>query len=233
MFNYAPYVGDKCYHFDFLNIFIEGNCGLLVTKRELYKLRKYFCLQEQIALTEYNRALELLRDDKTKSAMTVFQDLLETELLDSVEKPETPDGRARPLLSLKYSCYKNIAMIQAKLENFVEAIDNYCAAACLDDSDVTLWLKIGCLAMKTLNLELACNAFKQGLKCNPNHWPSLDNLITCLYAVPDYMNCLLYISIALEQDPSYVKGLAFRSNIFKSIPDFEEYYKVILIKVIY
>lgn len=183
-------------------------------------------MQEQIALTDYNKALELLKENKQEEALVIFKNLLDTELLDEVEKPEVPDGRSRPMLSLKYSCYKNIGAIQVACENYEDAMENYWKAANLDDSDVTLWHRIGTLAMKTSNLELACSSFKQGLKCNFNHWPCLDNLITALYAVPDYMNCLLYVSVALERDSNYVKGLAFRDRIFKDIPCMEECYKL-------
>lgn len=170
--------------------------------------------------------MELLKENKQEEALVIFKELLDTELLDEVEKPEVPDGRSRPMLSLKYSCFKNIGAIQAACENYEDAVQNYWEAANLDNSDVTLWHRIGTLAMKISNLELACSSFKQGLKCNFNHWPCLDNLITALYAVPDYMNCLLYISVALERDSNYVKGLAFRDRIFKDIPCMEECYKL-------
>ncbi|XP_076631383.1 calcineurin-binding protein cabin-1 isoform X1 [Colletes latitarsis] len=182
--------------------------------------------QEQIALTEYNKALVLLKENKQEDALNIFKDLLETELLDEVEKPDVSDGRSRPMLLLKYSCFKNIAAIRTATGHYDEAIENYWEAANLDDTDVTLWYRIGTLAMKTSNLELACSSFKQGLKCNSNHWPCLDDMITALYAVPDYMNCLLYISMALERDPTYVKGLAFRDRIFKDIPCLQECYKL-------
>ena len=170
--------------------------------------------------------MQLIQEKKKEDALNVFKDLLETELLDQVEKPEVPDGRSRPMLSLKYACFKNIASIQAELENYEDAIDNYWEAANLDDSDVILWYRIGTLAMKISNLELACSAFKQGLKCNPNHWPCLDSIITALYAVPDHMNCLLYISMALERDSTYIRGLVFREKIFKDVPCLEECYKM-------
>lgn len=185
-----------------------------------------FIWQEQIALTEYNRALELMKHSNVQEALSIFRDLLDTELLDQVEKSEVPDGRSRPMLSLKYSCFKNIGAIQASLENYDEAIDNYWEAANLDDTDVTLWYRMGCLAMTTSNLEFACSSFKQGLMRNRNHWPCLDNIISALYAVPDYMNCMLYISMALERDPTYVKGLAFREKIYKVVPYLEESYKL-------
>ncbi|XP_063980045.1 calcineurin-binding protein cabin-1-like isoform X2 [Diachasmimorpha longicaudata] len=181
--------------------------------------------QEQIALIEYNKALELLTESKIEDALHILKDLLETELLDQVEKPEVPDGRSRPMLSLKYCCYKNIGGIYAQMNRYEKAIDYYWEAANLDDTDVMLWCRMGSLALETANLEFACSSFKQGLKCNPNHWPCLDSIITAMFAVPDYMNCLLYISMALERDPSYVKGLAFREKIFKDIPYFQESYK--------
>ncbi|KAF7992530.1 hypothetical protein HCN44_004874 [Aphidius gifuensis] len=182
--------------------------------------------EEQIALTEYNRALVLLKEEQIDEALDVLKDLLETELLDQVEKPDVSDGRTRPMISLKYCCYKNIGAIYSQKEKYNEAIDNYCEAANLDDTDVMLWCRMGKLAIKTSNLEFAGSAFKQGLKCNPNHWPCLDSIITVMFAVPDYMNCLLYISMALERDPSYVKGLAFRDKIYRDIPYFEESYKL-------
>lgn len=177
-------------------------------------------------MTEYNKALQLLNEDNLEDALIIFKDLLETELLDQVDKPEIPDGRTRPMLSLKYCCFKNIGAIYARFNQYEDAIDNYWAASNLDDTDVTLWYKMGMLAMKTANLEFACSAFRQGLRCNPHHWPCLDNIITAMYAIPDYMNCLLYISMALERDPSYIKGLAFREKIFKNIPYFVESYKI-------
>lgn len=182
--------------------------------------------QEQLALTEYNRALDLLNTGGKDEALHIFQDLLETELLDQVEKPEVQDGRIRPMLSLKYSCYRNMAVIQSEMGDVEEAINSYWEASNLDDTDVMLWYRLGKLATKTFKLELACFAFKQGLKRVPGHWLCLDNIITVLYAVPDYMSCLIYISLALERDPTYIKGLAFRDSIFSNIPCLVDSYKV-------
>jgi tetratricopeptide (TPR) repeat protein len=177
-------------------------------------------------LNEYNRALELLIANKKKEALNVLMELLNTDLLDKVDKPQIRDGRSRPMLSLKYSCFKNVATIYFELKNYQEALYNYWEAANLDDSDVVLWYRIGTMATKISNLDLACFAYKQGLKRNSNHWPCLDNIITILYAIPDFMNCLLYISMALERDPTYIKGLVFRQQIFKDIPVFQECYKM-------
>jgi len=56
----------------------------------------------------------------------------------------------------------------------------------LDSTDVNLWYKIGHVAIKLIRLPLARHAFEEGLRCNPDHWPCLDNLITILYTLSDY-----------------------------------------------
>ncbi|XP_031788632.1 uncharacterized protein LOC100680122 isoform X2 [Nasonia vitripennis] len=178
--------------------------------------------QEQVAFNEYNRALRLLIENNREEALIVLKELIDTELLNAVRKPHYRDGRSRPMLSLKYSCYKNIADIEADFKNYHAAIHNYWEAAQLDDSDVMLWYKIGCIAIKIANLEVACLAFNQGLKQNNNHWPCLDHIITVLYAIPDHKNCLYYISMALERDPTYIKGLAFCKEILKNVPELRD-----------
>lgn len=69
----------------------------------------------------------------------------------------------------------------------------------------------------------------QGLRCSPRHWPCLDNLVTILYVLNDYVPCLLYIARAFELDPDFAKGLAFRDKIVAEQPsiidDFNLYCK--------
>ena len=56
----------------------------------------------------------------------------------------------------------------------------------LDSTDVSLWYKIGLVALRLTRVPLARHAFEEGLRCNPDHWPCLDNLITVLYTLSDY-----------------------------------------------
>lgn len=60
----------------------------------------------------------------------------------------------------------------------------------LDSTDVNLWYKIGRVALKLIRVPLARHAFEEGLKCNADHWPCLDNLITVLYTLSDYTSKL-------------------------------------------
>lgn len=56
----------------------------------------------------------------------------------------------------------------------------------LDSTDVNMWYKIGQVALRLVRVPLARHAFEEGLNCNPDHWPCLDNLITVLYTLCDY-----------------------------------------------
>jgi hypothetical protein len=52
-------------------------------------------------------------------------------------------------------------------------------------------------AVKLKNLYLCRSALEQGLRCSPNHWPCLENVITATYKLGDNLACLGYCSIAL------------------------------------
>uniref|UniRef100_S4RUA1 Calcineurin binding protein 1 n=1 Tax=Petromyzon marinus TaxID=7757 RepID=S4RUA1_PETMA len=91
-------------------------------------------------------------------------------------------------------------------------------AVLLDASDVTLWFRMGSVAVRLLRMPLARHAFEEGLRCSPMHWPCLDRLITVLYALGDYGCCLYYIYQALQKDPGYGKGLVLMAKIFQEQP---------------
>uniref|UniRef100_A0A8I3PTI7 Calcineurin binding protein 1 n=1 Tax=Canis lupus familiaris TaxID=9615 RepID=A0A8I3PTI7_CANLF len=91
-------------------------------------------------------------------------------------------------------------------------------AVMLDSTDVNLWYKIGHVALRLIRVPLARHAFEEGLRCNPDHWPCLDNLITVLYTLSDYTTCLYFICKALEKDCRYSKGLVLKEKIFEEQP---------------
>lgn len=116
----------------------------------------------------------------------------------------------------------------------------------LDDSDVTLWYKIGKMAIELDRFRQAAYAFSkvtlhyfncllnvrlrkivilQGLECSESHWPCLDQLITLLYAIQDALACLYYIGRALVLDPYYIKGLVLKNKIYEDNPAIGDYYK--------
>lgn len=58
----------------------------------------------------------------------------------------------------------------------------------------------------------------QGLNINPNHWPCMDQLLSVLFILEMYMDCLGLAISTLKHDPGYVKANAFKDKIFELQP---------------
>ncbi|KAG1683077.1 Calcineurin-binding protein cabin-1 [Nymphon striatum] len=171
--------------------------------------------QEEEALELYNKALELQRIETFDEAESLFMTLLDTELLSRATPSDDLQELLQPSLRMKYSTFKNLASIYLHRNENSKAMKYLLEAAEIDDSDVSLWFKVGTVAMKIVNYPLARLAFEEGLRCNENHWPCLDNLITILYVLNDYASCLNNIAKGLKRENGFLKGLAFRDAIFK------------------
>nr|XP_021191006.2 calcineurin-binding protein cabin-1 [Helicoverpa armigera] len=181
---------------------------------------------EQIAFQQYTKALELQRKGNLKDATQLLRDLLDTELLHEVQKPAPGEKVPGPLFNLKYLSYKNLATMLSVSEEVDAAIEAYCAASELDDTDVTLWHRLGQLCMRAKRYEMALRAFQHGAECNPRHWPCLDKIITLLLGLDYKEECISTIYEALQLDPGYLRGLAYRKHIYTVYPyikDFMEY----------
>ncbi|KAL3843014.1 hypothetical protein ACJMK2_020975 [Sinanodonta woodiana] len=177
--------------------------------------------KESEAFVLYNKALSCLRHGEVAKAEEVFRELIQHPFLhEAKESLESSQDHVHPGLQLLYSIHKNMAALATQRGDHIAAVESYLEAIKIDTSEVTVWFKIGTLAVKTENYQLAKFGFQQGLECNPKHWPCLDHLITILFALCNYWACLYYISKGLEMDGNYSKGLALRNQIFKEIPSF-------------
>ncbi|XP_012945671.1 uncharacterized protein LOC101852743 [Aplysia californica] len=179
--------------------------------------------KEAEAFAVYNKAL--LHQQKGNSVYTekLLRNLFDHPLLREAaslveDEAQTPNHRG---LQLLYSIHKNLASILLQRDDYHEAMASYIQAVRIDSSEVTVWYKMGHVARKLHNYPLAKICFQQGLVCNPNHWPCLDNVITVTFALGDYLMCLEHISTALEKDAGYPKGLVFRKQIIKEHPSLE------------
>ncbi|XP_072455696.1 calcineurin-binding protein cabin-1 [Notamacropus eugenii] len=175
--------------------------------------------QEAEAFSLYHKALDLQKHDRWEESERAYQELLEIRLLrEAVLSGDEREGLKHPGLMLKYSTYKNLAQLAAQRDDLETAMELYLEAVMLDSTDVNLWYKIGCVALKLVCISLARHAFEEGLRCNPDHWPCLDNLITVLYTLGDYTTGLYFICKALEKDYRYSKGLVLKEKIFQEQP---------------
>ncbi|XP_045675715.1 LOW QUALITY PROTEIN: calcineurin-binding protein cabin-1 [Phyllostomus hastatus] len=174
---------------------------------------------EAEAFALYHKALDLQKHDQFEESAKAYHELLEARLLrEAVSSGDEKEGLKHPGLMLKYSTYKNLAQLAAQREDLETAMEFYLEAVMLDSTDVNLWYKIGHVALRLIRVPLARHAFEEGLRCNPDHWPCLDNLITVLYTLSDYTTCLYFICKALEKDCRYSKGLVLKEKIFEEQP---------------
>lgn len=120
---------------------------------------------------------------------------------------------------MKLGCLKTLSLIHYSLKpNPKQAVRVLKMAVALDPTNVTLWYRLGVVAMKTVDLELAFAAFSQGYECSSNHWGCLENMITLSYVLLDSATCLSYCALGLARDPSFIRGLVFRDHICRLQP---------------
>ncbi|XP_041642921.1 calcineurin-binding protein cabin-1 isoform X2 [Cheilinus undulatus] len=175
--------------------------------------------QEAEAFALYHKALDLQKHDRFEESAKAYHELLKTPLLkEAMPSDDQRVGLKHPGLMLKYSTFKNLASMSASRDDLETAMEFYLEAVMLDSTDVNMWYKIGQVAVRLVRIPLARHAFEEGLNCNPDHWPCLDNLITILYTLSDYTCCLYFIAKALERDHCYTKGLVLKEKIFKEQP---------------
>ncbi|XP_036835633.1 calcineurin-binding protein cabin-1 isoform X2 [Oncorhynchus mykiss] len=175
--------------------------------------------QEAEAFALYHKALDLQKHDKFEESAKAYHELLKTPLLkEAMPSDDQKVGLKHPGLMLKYSTFKNLASLAALRDDLETAMEFYLEAVMLDSTDVNMWYKIGQVAVRLLRIPLARHAFEEGLQCNPDHWPCLDNLLTVLYTLSDYSCCLYFICKALEKDHCYTKGLVLKEKIFEEQP---------------
>ncbi|KAL4660425.1 calcineurin-binding protein cabin-1 isoform X2 [Arapaima gigas] len=175
--------------------------------------------QEAEAFALYHKALDLQKHDRFEESAKAYHELLETPLLkEAVPSDDEQAGLKHTGLMLKYSTYKNLASLAVLRDDLETAMEFYLEAVLLDSTDVNMWHKIGQVAVRLVKIPLARHAFEEGLRCNPDHWPCLDSLITVLYTLSDYSCCLYFICRALEKDPGYAKGLVLKERIFQEQP---------------
>lgn len=169
---------------------------------------------QQIALQQYGKALDLQRKGNIADATQLLKDLLDTELLYDVKKPEDGEKISGPLYNLKYLCYKNLASMLNTAGEVEAAIEAYIAASELDDNDITLWYRLGLVCMQGKHYEMALHAFQKGVERNPRHWPCLDKIIVLLLGLNYKEQCIAAIHEALQLDPDYLRGIVYRRHIY-------------------
>lgn len=111
--------------------------------------------QEEIALDLYNKALRLQCNNELNEAEEIIKKLIN----ENIPQLESEGGLPKTMSTLKYSCFINLGSISMKKGETKSALDNYLHASELDKKDVTLWYKIGKLALQLDRFKQAAYAF--------------------------------------------------------------------------
>ncbi|XP_076062773.1 uncharacterized protein LOC143037946 isoform X2 [Oratosquilla oratoria] len=175
---------------------------------------------EAAAAKCYKDAIMYMAKDDLSKAEKLFQEVLENPCIEKVCPSEDVEvGGILPQdLALKYSCYKNLGNMAMKNSQYDKACQHYLQAVQIDGTEVTLWQRLGAAAIKLQDFELALVAFQEGLNVNPNHWPCIDQLLSIVFILRMYIDCLGLCINTLQRDPGYIKALAFKDKIFEQQP---------------
>ncbi|KAJ3037993.1 hypothetical protein HK097_003319, partial [Rhizophlyctis rosea] len=174
-------------------------------------------IQIEQAFEAYSRALRLQARKNLLEAREAYEALSNT---DAMQIPLSEDGTVHgsPLHKLHYLLHKNWGSLEEAEGRFDEALDHYREAIDIDNTDPTLWSKIGKLEMQACHLTEAREAFQEGLRradTGVSRFACLSGLCEISYDIGDFQTCIRLINQILEEDPWYDRGLWIKSQIVK------------------
>lgn len=198
--------------------------------------------REERLLERYNKALRVLRIISVKlqsSGLTrglhrkiadlrIKFDLVLEELPQMNEEDDQSTIGDNRMKALKFAVLKNMAHLYHLEKDYRNGLDYLMAAAEIDYTDVVMIYDMGTLAVKLENFPLAASFFQDALRIRSNHWPSLDAMITLMYALNYFPTCLQYCCAALRMEQSHQRALAFIQKIFEEHDLFEEEWMPVL-----
>lgn len=117
------------------------------------------------------------------------------------------EDKENKLFSVKYNCYRNIGFIYEDKKELQLALKNLFEAVQLDESDVFTQCKVGKLALKLTNLQLAKISFEKCLERNPNHWPAKDGYLETLCQLECINACYGFALQCYNQDKKYERAI--------------------------
>ncbi|KAF9116866.1 hypothetical protein BGX27_009747 [Mortierella sp. AM989] len=177
----------------------------------------------------YESAIRLLQKNQLEESRKMLKNLIESDLMQKFDSNSEIAARGTPLRRLQYLVYTNYAYILEQVPNEGSALQFYLKAIAFDNSDNSLWVKIGTLAAKEKKLKLARYSLECALQqqqpdgtetdnsisidalmdhnLTPSQWTCLETLCEVLYEIGDYIACEEYIQKALRLSPYFERGL--------------------------
>ncbi|XP_070506790.1 calcineurin-binding protein cabin-1-like [Chironomus tepperi] len=176
--------------------------------------------QETIAASEYLRALSLKQHGKSDFALSLFEDLLRTNVIYDVPN----DDKDNKLFSVKYNCYRNIGLIYEEKKEYELALKFLVDAINLDDTDVYTQLKVGKIALKLDKLMTAKRSFEKCLERNPNHCSAKDGYLETLCQMELIEAAYGFALKCYAEDRKYERAIRVLKEIRERFKFSREYY---------
>ncbi|KAF9193564.1 Histone transcription regulator 3 [Haplosporangium sp. Z 11] len=196
-------------------------------------------IQAEKCLGIYESAIRLLQRGKHEESKRLFKNLVESDLLQKIDNDSEIAARGTPLRRLQYLVYANYASIleQAADETRESVLHYYLRAIAFDNSDNSLWIKVGTLAAEAKKFKLARYALECGLQqpasdesehsmednvvlgawsdrdLTPSQWACLETLCEVLYEIGDFEACEDYVQKALRISPYFARGIQLQNLI--------------------
>ncbi|CAG0879429.1 unnamed protein product [Cyprideis torosa] len=155
--------------------------------------------QEGRARSLYSEGLQLLVAGRAVEAEYRFLDVLQS----------CPQKVS--LTSVRYGVFQNLGSLYSRRNENEAAFRMYLHALSVDNTDPMLWYRLGTVAEKFKEYHKAGKAYKEVLRLNPRHWPSIDRLIPIMLYLSDTCGAQDMIEYALELDPTYAKALELKA----------------------
>ncbi|KAF9148394.1 Histone transcription regulator 3 [Linnemannia schmuckeri] len=187
-------------------------------------------IQAEKCLGIYEDAIRMLQKGRSEEARKSLKDLIDSELLQTIDNNSEVAARGTPVRRLQYLVYMNYASILEESSDNISALQYYLKTITFDNSDNSLWIKIGTLATKEKKYKLARYSLECGLQqtnapgladdsdqiissgnlsdgqLTPSQWVCLETLCEVLYIIGDYAACEDYIRRALHYSPYFERG---------------------------
>ncbi|XP_055599565.1 calcineurin-binding protein cabin-1-like isoform X2 [Uranotaenia lowii] len=178
--------------------------------------------EETILISEYMRALNLKNSNDTENSLSLFLELLETEVLNKV----VSNNDDNKLFLVKYNCYRNVGFLYQEIGNNDLALQYLIDAVELDGTDVYTMFYLAKLALEHRQIEIAKIYFEKCIERNPNHWPSLDGMLQVFCLTGNIIEAFLWAIMCHGKDHKYRRAanvlMEIKERFASSLPFLEE-----------
>ncbi|KAI1317479.1 Histone transcription regulator 3 [Mortierella claussenii] len=161
-------------------------------------------IQAEKCLGVYESAIRLLQKGQLDESRRMLKNLIESDLMHKIDSNSEMAAPGTPLRRLQYLVYTNYAHILERVSDDMSALQFYLKAIAFDNSDNSLWVRIGTLATKKKKFKLARYALESGLQQQQRSDVADESV---LYEIGDFVACEDYIRKALRISPYFQRGL--------------------------